>query len=308
MPEGLLRYLLYADAVAIQCALAVMLGALASVFWLRRGTSPWARVVTRKSRLTFAFGILFAVAASLVMLWLQSAVMSDGSFAEAGPMVPMMLKETHFGHAWLVGIAALLAAGIAATLRGTRALCLAALGTSAFALTRSVVSHAGAQGDFSLKVGVDWLHLMLTSLWVGMVLMGVFVALRQTTRIRAEQNDAARWIASLSQAATAGLVGILLTGALKAWWATPSLGELTASAYGSVLLVKVLLVEGAIALGGFNRFRVMPGLLRGMHSSNPPSSQLRKRFAYILAVEAAVLLCAVTAAAVLSATPTPGEG
>jgi putative copper resistance protein D len=307
MAEGLLKYLLIADAALIQCALGVMLAALASVLWVRGTSSTWGQAVRCRSRRWFLSGVAVALAANALMLWLQSAVMSDGSLTEASSMVPMMVNETHFGHAWMIGIGALAVAGAAGFIAAPIGLVVSTLATAAFAVTRSVVSHAGAQGDFSLEVATDWVHLMLTSLWVGMVFVGSFIALRQRIAVVEDRVDSIHWISSLSDTATVALVGILLTGVAKVWWATPSVGQLIASPYAAVLLVKVVLVGCAAALGGFNKFRVMPSFARQVQTADG-ALLTGQRFARILWIEAAVLVCAVVAAAVLSGTPTPGEG
>jgi len=226
----------------------------------------------------------------------------------ASSMVPMMVRETHYGHAWSAGFAALTAAVIG--MAASRRLCvpIGVLGLATFMLTRSVVSHAGIDGDFTLKVGVDWLHLVLVCLWVGMVFIGAFIALRQRPHTQGDAADSAAWVASLSEAATVALVGIVLTGALKVWWATPSVAQLVASSYGGVLLVKVLLVGAAMGLGGVNRFFVMPPLLGRLQGTAPREPNLQRRFVRVLRMEALVLLLVFAVAAILSGTPNPGEG
>jgi putative copper resistance protein D len=308
MPEGLLKYLMYGDAVAIQCGLALMVGGLASMLWLRHGVSAWARGVVNVSRRSFIVGAAIALVASATALWFQAAAMGDGSLASAGTMVPMMVRETHFGHAWSIGIVALLVSAMAMAALGRLGVLVAVPGLAVFVLTRSVVSHAGVDGDFTLKAAVDWVHLVLVCLWVGMVLLGAFVALQQAPKTHADASDAALWVSSLSTAATVALACIALSGLLKAWWATPSIGQLVASTYGGVLLAKVLLVGVAIGLGGINRFFVMPPLLAGLRNPRHPAPGLHRRFVRVLRIEAAVLLLVFVAAAVLSGTPTPGEG
>ena len=308
MPEGLLKYLMYGDTVAIQCGLAMMAGGLASMLWLRRAASSWAQGVVRMSRHSFIGGVLSAFIASAAALWFQAAAMGDGSVLSAGSMVPMMVGDTHYGHAWSIGIISLVVAGIAMiALRRFRVL-VAGLGMAVFILTRSLVSHAGVDGDFNIRVAVDWLHLLLVCLWAGMVLLGAFVALQRPPRNQSDAADSATWVSSLSTAATIALVCILLTGLQKVWWATPSIGQLLTSTYGVVLLVKVLLVGVAIVLGGINRFFVLPPLLIGLRNLARPGPALHRRFVRVLRIEAVVLLLVLVAAAVLSGTPAPGEG
>ena len=308
MPEGLLKYLMQGDTVVIQCGLAMMVGGLASMLWLRQAASSWAQQVLKVSRKSFIAGTVVALIASAAALWFQAAAMGDGSVLSAGSMVPMMVGDTHYGHAWSIGIVSLLVSGVAmVTLRHFR-MRVSALGLAAFILTRSVVSHAGVDGDFNLKVAVDWVHLLWVCLWVGMVLLGAFIALQRPPTNQSDAVDVTTWVSSLSTTATIALVCILLSGVLKVWWATPSVGELVVSSYGGVLLVKVLLVAAAIGLGGINRFFVLSPLLLGLREPELPAPTLHRRFVQVLRAEALVLLLVFVAAAVLSGTPTPGEG
>jgi putative copper resistance protein D len=222
-------------------------------------------------------------------------------------MVPMMLRETHYGHAWSIGFVALALALVAGAAGRKAGFAVAALGVAAFAYSRSAVSHAAGAGDFTLRVAIDWVHLLLACLWVGMVLVGAFSALRAPARTPSDAFDAAAWVAALSSTATGALAVIFLTGALKVWWATPSVAGLRASDYGAVLLVKLSLVAVAVALGGFNRLRVMPALLDELRAAGSPSSAFRRRFVQVLRIEALVLLLVLVAAAVLSGTESPAE-
>jgi len=307
MPEGVLRDLMFGDAVAIQCGLALVAGGLASLLWLRRCASSWARGVVQASRRACLAGVGITLAASLAALWFQAA-MGDGALGAAGAMVAMMVRETHYGHAWSAGFAALTAAGISMAASRRLFVPAGALGLAAFMLTRSVVSHAGVDGDFTFKVVGDWIHLMLVCLWVGMVVLGAFIALRRAPNTRADAADSAVWVSSLSAAATVALVGIVATGALKIWWATPSIAQLAASPYGSVLLAKLLLVGAAIGLGGVNRLFVMPTLLARLQEAVQTAPNPQRRFVHVLRMEALVLLLVLVAAAILSGTPDPGEG
>ena len=308
MPEGVLRYLMLGDAVAIQCGLALMAGGLASMLWLRQCASSWACGVVQASRRSCTIGAGITLFASIAALWFQAAAMGDGVLGSAGPMVPMMVRETHYGHAWSAGFVALTAAVIGMAVSRRFFIPVGALGLAVFMLTRSVVSHAGVDGDFTLKVLVDWVHLVLVCLWVGMVLLGAFIALRRAPNTQVDEADSAVWVSSLSEAATVALVGILSTGALKIWWATPSIAQLVASSYGGVLLVKLLLVGTAMALGGVNRFFVMPPLLGGLQGTARTAPNPQRRFVHVLRMEALVLLLVLVAAAILSGTPNPGEG
>lgn len=311
MPDGPLRYLLYGDTVAVNLALAMVLGGLASTSWLLSDSSAWGHDMARNSRRVLRWGFFVGLVALLAMWWLQAAAMSEAADAAVSPAAWSLLKDTHFGRAWVVGLVGWFLAAVAAWSVNeggaqTRRWLLAAAGLTAFVWSRSVVSHAGSQGDWSRYVAVDWVHLILVSLWVGIVLVAAAAQLPAMFAPRADGLAAARWVARLSSTATVALLGIALTGAFKTWTSVPSLGALWPSDYGQLLLVKVGLVLAAVALGGYNRFVVLPPLFRDLESAEiHAGSQWRRHLVRAFRLEACVLISVLIAAAALSSTEPP---
>jgi putative copper resistance protein D len=253
---------------------------------------------------------VLSIVASIALLWLQSATMAETSLSQALPAVTSMVRSTHYGHAWLGGIASLLVvATVAWRSRTSWSLTMTAgAGLAVFALTRSLVSHAAAQGDATLAVAVDWTHLVLVGLWAGMVFVATRV-LQQPLRLASDRLDAASWISRLSTTATVALAGIAVTGLANTWRGTNgALGQLVGSPYGDALFIKLALAFAAAGLGGFNRFRLLPGLLGNLRATSSDASQGLARFRRTLQVEAAVLLAVLIAAAFLSSSPSPGDG
>ena len=112
--------------------------------------------------------------------------MGEVPIAGAREAVWTMLSTTHLGKAWLIGICALAVslasavAGQAATWRATRACWLTRLnllGLAVFLYSRSMVSHAASDGDFSAAMLADWRHLTMISLWVGAVVVAAMLNL-----------------------------------------------------------------------------------------------------------------------------------
>jgi putative copper resistance protein D len=222
-----------------------------------------------------------------------------------------MLRSTHLGHAWAIGMAALVLATAGAFMRSGRD-AVAALPTLAalavFWYTRSMVSHAASEGDLSLPLLADWIHLGLISLWVGEVLIAGGIMLRRgADTVAADRRARAAYVASLSASATLALAGIFVTGLYASWRNLGGLGNLLGNPYGNTLVAKLLLVGAAALLGGFNRFAVMPPWLARESAGAAAPAQLPRRFRRVLQVEALVLLAVVAAAAWLASTSPPGE-
>ena len=299
-----------ACTVVLHSAFACALGAVASLHWTNGAGSSWAEAAERQSRGLLRGGVVLSIIASAALLWMQSAAMAESPLLKGGPAVASMVRSTHYGHAWLAGIASLfLVAILAWRARSSMSLTMTAgAGLAVFALTRSLVSHAAAQGDATLAVAVDWTHLVLIGLWAGMVLVATRV-LQQPLRLASDRGDAVSWIARLSSTATLTLAGIVVTGLANTWRGTDGvLGQLVGSSYGTALFIKLALVFVAAGLGAFNRFRVLPGLLNNLRATSTDASEGVARFTRTLRVEATVLLAVLVAAAFLSSRPSLGDG
>jgi putative copper resistance protein D len=318
MSEALLHALSLMTLVAIHLGLALCLGSAASQLWLGRTSSsspmPWQKRTGEQALALRRTGLAIGLLGILAAAWLEAAIMGNTGLLSAGTTLRTLLSRSHFGHAWLLGLGAWLVGGLLLlsarpTGQHGRPLpaCLAAMAT--FALTRSVVSHAGSEGEFTLAVAVDWLHLVLVCLWVGIVAAGAMLKLPDALSASGDRALAARWVALMSSTATGTLVGIVLTGAFKVWRGWAAVGSFEAyvwSAYGQALLVKLLFVGAAAMLGGFNRFVVMPRLLLVAASQQADASRWRKRLLLVLRSELLALLLVLVAAALLSTTELPG--
>ena len=101
-----------------------------------------------------------------------------------------------------------------------------------------------------------------------------------------------------------GLIVVMVTGLFKVWRTSPGLTALVSSDYGLTLGSKVALVALAAALGGFNRFRVLPSLFGSLWADSKSEAKAlwRDRLKVVLRVEAVVLCLVLVAAAMLAGT------
>lgn len=311
MVEGTARYLSMAALVAIHLGLAMVLGSVASQLWVRAAAaSPWkARTLTQAHVLRLVgFGI--GSVGLLAAAWLEAASMADEGQAVSIAQLKALVLDTHYGHAWLVGLAGWAVAGglLLSASQATR-LTAGLISLGVFVLARSVVSHAGAQGDYTLDVAVDWLHLMVVCLWVGIVVVGSVQRLPESLASLSDREGAVRWVALMSDTATLVLVGVGATGLYKVWQGLAGGGSLEVyvrSDYGKTLLVKLGLVGAAAVLGGLNKFVVLPKLLQSLSTGESHEKPWRRSLVAALRVELLVLGLVLVAAAVLSSSELPG--
>lgn len=302
---------IYSATVVLNLALALAVGAAMSTRWLANGTTEWSAARLRRVRRVSIGVTVAAIAALGLLLPFVSASMAEVPISEAGEAMGAMLAESHFGLAWKVGMGALLAAAattaVTVSRQRLRTFALGSLFVLAVALySRSMVSHAAANGDLNVAVVVDWVHLCLISVWVGAVFIAGLVTLNgKVPEGAAGRAEAARYVENLSSSATFALAGIFATGLFSAWHNLGGIAGLADNDYSGVLLFKLALVALAALLGGLNRFIVMPLLLvdlRELHAGPPDAL---RRFRLILRIEAVVLAAILVAAAILSATTPP---
>ena len=300
--------------VVLNLSMAALMGASLSGRWLHASSSSWARRNLVSLRRVCLASVTTALLACFAMLWIEAASMAEVALSEAAPATHSVLTATHYGFAWKIGMAALAVVTVMTMLRWTPPhkpaadlVRLAAIGV--FLYTRSMVSHAGAGGDISWAVAADWIHLVLISVWVGEVIVAGFVTMRHVPgALGQDGSERAQYTQALSNSATIALVGIFATGIIGAWRGLGSLDNATGNPYATFLLLKLALVAIAAALGGANRFVVMPRLLADLRASGAPSSKQERRFVFILQIESFVLVAALMLAAVLSSTSPPTAG
>lgn len=179
---------------------------------------------------------------------------------------------------------------------------IALVGAAVAATSFAATGHTRAGPSAALATAADASHLLVTAAWgAGLVLL--LITLRERHKGRAGTDDQPGTVALVGRFSTLATVTVLavgVTGSILAWSEVRSLGALTGTTYGRLLLVKVAAVATIGALGAYNHFRLVPALTRGKASA--ALAQLRAT----LRVEVAVLVGVIALSAVLVVV-TPGR-
>ncbi|MGH8743595.1 MAG: copper resistance D family protein [Burkholderiales bacterium] len=194
--------------------------------------------------------------------------MSGRPLGEVFSILHEVLFNSHYGHAWLVRVFALvmLWSGWLLGRRNldSRAVSLFMLvGAAIIALTRSASGHAADAGDLSVPELMDGLHLLAASLWSGG--MVAFTAVIFPTWFRYGEQQVkliADMAGRFSGLAGMALAAVLLTGLYNSWVEVRTLSALWTTPYGNILSVKILLVLVLVILGASNRYVSVPLLKR----------------------------------------------
>jgi copper transport protein len=101
---------------------------------------------------------------------------------------------------------------------------------------------------------------------------------------RHEPTRGAELIVRFSHVATVSLIAVVVAGVLMAITVLDSVGELTSTEWGQILLLKTAAVALAGCFGAYNHFRLEPAL-----EATPDDPALALRLRSILTAEAIVL-------------------
>jgi putative copper resistance protein D len=242
------------------------------------GNPPLARVNRwlRKSLWCAAF---LALASGLAWGWFAIAAMNGSITAADADGLVTVLRETSFGQVWLARLA--LFAGLL-TLMGRRShdqpdwtiMLLAALLLVSLALVGHTHTSEGVL--WVVHISADGAHLLAAGTWSGGLLALAYLLIL-ARRCPAAEHDAHAVSAlvrfsGMGYAAVATLLG---SGLVNAWVLVGSPERLFTTQYGQLLLVKVCLFAGMLALAAQNRFRRVPALRRWKQASIPAQAPLR---------------------------------
>jgi copper transport protein len=249
----------------------------------------WARAVW----------ILFALCAVATVGFLIMQALTAGGLSSIGPV----LGSTRFGMLWWVRVALLAALGLLIWnararwltdgLLPDRPLALALALCLLLLVTQSLSSHAAAiDTPPFLALGVDFLHLLGTAIWLGglVQLMLVVPALIRDMDAPQKTHALASVVARFSNVALLTFGVIIASGVYATIVEVGSIEGMLATLYGQSLLVKTALVVAVLAIAAFNLLVVRPGLAQ---------SAVRRALVYTRYLRVSTLAEALVAVAIL---------
>ena len=188
----------------------------------------------------------------------------------------------------LAALALAACAGFVLSVNGGALLLLAAVLTL---LPPALTGHAAGATDHDLAVTSLAAHVVAGALWVGGLLALVLLPMRH-------QSQLAAAVARYSTVALWCFVVVAASGAINAWvrLGAGAPADLVTTAYGRVVLLKILALVLLGAAGWWHRVRTLPRLSAGREPG---------AFRRIAQVEAAVMVVTVALAVGLSRTPPP---
>jgi copper transport protein len=122
----------------------------------------------------------------------------------------------------------------------------------ALAATPGLAGHASIGDLVWLAVPTDTMHVAAMSVWLG-GLVTVAVALLPGKRV----SEILEPVNRFSRVAFVAISSVIVTGAFQSWRQVRSLEGLRTTEFGRILIVKVVIVAGVVAIAAFSREFVM---------------------------------------------------
>ena len=249
------------------------------------GTQPRTRTLNSPLAILLPAGILALAGAVGWVIAETAAIFSDPGQFGAGA-IWTLLTGTGFGRVAFLRIALICACIACALLLARRRqswtlqAVLGATVVASFAWTGHGVEGDGLPGV--IHVGMDVVHLLAAAIWIGALVVLVFVILQS---IRAQNGPGAEFayhaLKTFSGIGAAAVALLILSGLVNGWFliGPRHLPQLFTTPYGLLLDVKLLLFAAMLALAATNRFRLNPRLaaaLRSGTTGDQPLEALRR--------------------------------
>jgi copper resistance protein D len=292
-------------AALMYVALALAVGSILFERWLstdgsrlRNASShpAWSRA--RTSIVVAAFVLVLADGGWLIYL---AASMNGSGLLDGVAVLPDVLAKTQIGHAWSVafGGAALLIIAACMYHGGRFGRAMLALGVLFCAGGTALFGHAADAGVLSVPAAAQFVHVLATAVWGGIVLSGGFIVM-PALDASASRGVLIRVADRVSRTALVAFVVVLATGFVGAErMLRGTLSALRASEWGHVLMLKLALVLLAVVLGALNRTSVLPRLRRTASTTDAHT------FNNLLHLEAVLIAAVFVLASVLGQLPPP---
>jgi copper resistance protein D len=215
-------------------------------------------------------GLVVTMVSGAAWLVLVAASMADSSLSEvfSEGILWTVLLQTGFGRDWLARfVLACLLAGMFVpflSAQGVKSVWIKVVAVALAVGVAGTLAWAGhAVGGSGIEAIVhpaaDFLHLVAAAAWVG-TLLPLALVLAAAGRDAASVAIARTASVRFSTFGIASVSTLLVTGSINTWYLVGSFAALTDTDYGRLLLIKVVLFFGMVAIAAVNRLHFTPRL------------------------------------------------
>jgi copper transport protein len=121
-----------------------------------------------------------------------------------------------------------------------------------------------------LAVTSDIVHVTAAAVWLGGLVGLTLVVFRRAPH---PVRSTARILGRFSTAAAVSVIALVLAGGAMTWIESGSLHAILTTTYGRLVLVKIAITLGVVAMAGYNRFRLVPAIIAGAEADPDESDE-----------------------------------
>ena len=244
------------------------------------------------------FGVIAVFASNFIMLAVQTWRLE---------VSPLDVIETTFGTTWLTRmILTIILIGIWFWIERKNKISIKTqipmLITALILIATTTMMGHGASTEMAPPIILDYVHNLLSSIWIGGVIFFGFIVLPAITKLDYDVRDkiTASLIPRFSAMIIIALGILIITGPTLLWFLDSNVDSLTGSTYGKLILAKIAIASTMIAFGGYYQIKFV-----AQAKNNLKSSGVYKKLQRPLRLEAGlgVALLAVVALLVNSSLP-----
>ncbi len=123
--------------------------------------------------------------------------------------------------------------------------------------TTTMIGHSAAS-EQPAAIVLDYVHNLLSSVWIGGIIFFAFILLPTFSKLDDIKKElfALQAIPRFSIMIIISLGILIITGPTLLWFLESNVGLLVESTYGMLILAKIAIASGMIAMGGYKQFRI----------------------------------------------------
>jgi len=244
------------------------------------------------------FGVIAVFASNFIILAVQTWRLE---------VSPLDVIETTFGTTWLTRmILTIILIGIWFWIERKNKISIKTqipmLVTALILIATTTMMGHGASTEMAPPIILDYVHNLLSSIWIGGVIFFGFIVLPAITKLDYDVRDkiTASLIPRFSAMIIIALGILIITGPTLLWFLDSNVDSLTGSTYGKLILAKIAIASTMIAFGGYYQIKFV-----AQAKNNLKSSGVYKKLQKPLRLEAGlgIALLAVVALLVNSSLP-----
>ncbi len=133
--------------------------------------------------------------------------------------------------------------------------------------TSSLIGHGAASGESPALV-LDYIHNLVTAVWIGGIFYFVFTLLPTFSQLKESKREKMSLvlIPRFSIAFIIAIGVVIITGPTLMWFLESDVGLITESVYGQLIIIKIAIAAILIGFGGFFQFRVQKNAEKNLQS------------------------------------------